>query len=241
MVFLIARAIAMLEATLLTMDTAYSDWAIWGEWPVLTVLIFVMYMLLWRFVTWPPLFKSWAGIIPEKGKRLEDEDLIFRDYLYVFINEIITVFYAVEIARMIKRAPYIVWGAWNMNPLNTVGTVLVACGCYDFVYYWFHRFLHIPAIYPYIHKHHHRQLIPFRGSWDGANTHPIEFIFGEFLHIGALWGSSKFISPHIVGVSAFLVASGFMGQGAAECETVVKRATAAPDTSMCYRWNSMRY
>jgi len=54
---------------------------------------------------------------------------------------------------------------------------------YDAVYVPFHRFLHLPEVYPWIHKHHHRTIVPHRGAFDGINAHPIEFAFGEFLHL----------------------------------------------------------
>lgn len=49
---------------------------------------------------------------------------------------------------------------------------------YDFFYTLFHWALHWPPIYPLIHKHHHRQMSPFRGSTDAINDNPIEYISG---------------------------------------------------------------
>lgn len=48
----------------------------------------------------------------------------------------------------------------------------------DFYFYWFHRFLHSPYIYQYIHKEHHRYYnLIYLNSVD---AHPIEFFFGNF-------------------------------------------------------------
>ncbi|CCD14587.1 unnamed protein product [Trypanosoma congolense IL3000] len=58
---------------------------------------------------------------------------------------------------------------------------------YDFFYTPFHWALHWPPIYPLIHKHHHRQITPFRGNDDAINDHPIEYIIGEYNHILALY------------------------------------------------------
>jgi hypothetical protein len=30
------------------------------------------------------------------------------------------------------------------------------------------------VVYPYVHKHHHRQILPKRGYLDAGNEHPIE-------------------------------------------------------------------
>ena len=49
---------------------------------------------------------------------------------------------------------------------------------YDFFYTLLHGFLHIRAVYPLIHKHHHRQHFPTRGYLDAGNEHPIEHVVG---------------------------------------------------------------
>lgn len=54
---------------------------------------------------------------------------------------------------------------------------------YDFFYTLMHWGLHIPFLYPWIHKHHHRQMSPFRGNADAINVHPIEFMLGDYNHI----------------------------------------------------------
>jgi sterol desaturase/sphingolipid hydroxylase (fatty acid hydroxylase superfamily) len=68
----------------------------------------------------------------------------------------------------------------------SVVQMLLLFALYDAVYVPFHRTLHVPRLYPWIHKHHHRQIAPYRGSYDGINTHPIEFVCGEYLHLLAV-------------------------------------------------------
>jgi sterol desaturase/sphingolipid hydroxylase (fatty acid hydroxylase superfamily) len=49
----------------------------------------------------------------------------------------------------------------------------------------FHRLLHTNAFYGWVHKHHHRQMAPFRGNADAINIHPVEMLGGEWNHL--LW------------------------------------------------------
>jgi sterol desaturase/sphingolipid hydroxylase (fatty acid hydroxylase superfamily) len=49
----------------------------------------------------------------------------------------------------------------------------------DFLFYWHHRMLHHPKIYPYIHKIHHEYNITVSISAEYA--HPLEFILGNVL------------------------------------------------------------
>merc|ERR1711871_528761 len=108
------------------------------------------------------------------------------------------------------------WGRYVVSAACRLATVLLTLGCYDLIYVPFHRLLHVPALYPDIHKHHHRQAVPFRGTFDGINTHPLEFAFGEFLHVWALQVAGNFSTTVLgaklpyFGVLAFLITGGLM-------------------------------
>ena len=54
---------------------------------------------------------------------------------------------------------------------------------YDAFYAPFHRALHHRSVYAFVHKHHHRQVVPTRGNTDAINVHPFEFIVGEYNHV----------------------------------------------------------
>lgn len=49
----------------------------------------------------------------------------------------------------------------------------------DFTFYISHRALHLPKIYPMIHKIHHENKVPYTLS--AIHTHPLEYIFGNIL------------------------------------------------------------
>merc|ERR1711879_403510 len=61
------------------------------------------------------------------------------------------------------------------------------------------------ALYPYIHKHHHRQTLPERGFADAINEHPIEQFCGTVTLWGALYTTARITNVHaIVPVLYFL-------------------------------------
>lgn len=82
---------------------------------------------------------------------------------------------------------------------------------YDFFYTLFHWALHWPPIYPLIHKHHHRQMSPFRGNDDAINDHPFEYISGEYLHLLSVFLLTRVVPAnqvHAVTVVLFIFIGG---------------------------------
>lgn len=75
---------------------------------------------------------------------------------------------------------------------------------YDLPYTLFHWFLHWKPIYPLVHKHHHRQMSPFRGNEDAINTHPLEYIPGEYLHLFSIWALTRIFGPGIHAVTLLM-------------------------------------
>jgi sterol desaturase/sphingolipid hydroxylase (fatty acid hydroxylase superfamily) len=69
----------------------------------------------------------------------------------------------------------------------------------DFWFYWLHRLLHWPKIYPLIHKMHHEHTAPFGMAAEYA--HPVETVF---LGIGTMLGPILF-ADHMFTVWVWLV------------------------------------
>merc|ERR1712086_612884 len=161
---------------------------------------------LFGMFTAKPLAWSWSGYItPAKGKNPR-EVLDNTDYIFLAINTAITTMYMYHLRMFILNANNISWAAEDATVFNTLGSCLLQLGVYDMVYCPWHRALHLPGLYPLIHKHHHRQVAPTRGTIDGINTHPVEFISGIYLHIFSL-----FVVPsHIYGTALFLASTGLM-------------------------------
>ena len=130
----------------------------------------------------------------KSNKILSDDEIGLTDHIYTTINRCITTpIYFYHSAYYYRNYGNNVSMDWSLgyilNPLNILVIFIQFMSLfliYDFIYVIFHRILHIPAIYPYIHKHHHRQVSPFRGTYDGINTHPFEYLFGLYLHLESI-------------------------------------------------------
>lgn len=97
------------------------------------------------------------------------------------------------------------WGAPTLR--NTAGALVALFVVFDFFYTLFHRALHIRAVYPWVHKHHHRQLAPSRGNADAINVHPFEFVCGEYNHLLAI---ALVPHVHVATAFAFIVVGGVL-------------------------------
>ncbi len=102
------------------------------------------------------------------------------------------------------------WGN-DFTLLNTVVAFVALFVLYDLVYTLMHRAMHTRALYPYVHKHHHRQHSPFRGNVDAINVHPVEYIAGEFLHLLAAYVLVRIgVRIHAATLLAFILVGGVL-------------------------------
>jgi sterol desaturase/sphingolipid hydroxylase (fatty acid hydroxylase superfamily) len=126
------------------------------------------------------------------------EVLEMKDYVYLVLNQSVEVVFLQQLFYQILFVfPH------DLESLNFTNTIVAFYAIFfvdDFFYYWLHRFMHLPAVYPYIHKHHHRQTLPYRGYVDAANETPLEQVFG----LSCIWFSLKVLDP-ILHLHAFTV------------------------------------
>lgn len=130
--------------------------------------------------------------IPERAKPLKT--LTLKDKVYIAFAKVVTALFVYHIYKFVTDKSL---SRMSVNFLDQVALVRSLCWLpvhlpalfiiYDFFYTLFHWALHWPPIYPLIHKHHHRQMSPFRGNSDAINDHPIEYVSGEYLHLFALY------------------------------------------------------
>eukprot|EP00053_Salpingoeca_punica_P015418 m.141832 g.141832 ORF g.141832 m.141832 type:complete len:247 (-) comp16705_c2_seq5:710-1450(-) len=147
-----------------------------------------------------PLFQH----IPEQGKRLEQ--LSKKDWAFIIFNKISTTVLSYHLVRFAWLSSNVTWRLEEISFYNTVVAFFLLYIVYDFFYVWFHWALHIQVLYPWVHKHHHRQVVPFRGNLDAVNVHPFEFVTGEYLHL-----LSMFIVPcHVLTAFVFVVLGGVL-------------------------------
>lgn len=186
-------------------------------WGLLTLplLIWPGEMGRYRLICW--ILGKFYGPLPFRTKNPEvkgHEALDWIDLLYALINGTVFVTpFLGQMARLVLRPLPRTSVAWRLEDAGLFNTVLVVplmLIIADFYYYFFHRLLHWRPIYPYVHKHHHRQALPHRGFDDAVNEHPFEQLGGMTLLWAAAYTVARLASLHALGMVGFSLALGFL-------------------------------
>jgi sterol desaturase/sphingolipid hydroxylase (fatty acid hydroxylase superfamily) len=85
------------------------------------------------------------------------------DFLYLSINQVIEYVFMLNVIQFSLQHTHVYWSVSDVSPLNTVLGLYLLFVVDDLLYAPSHYFMHWKYIYPYIHKHHHRQILPKRG------------------------------------------------------------------------------
>tara|TARA_B100000780_G_C21012469_1_gene405525 strand:+ start:115 stop:873 length:759 start_codon:yes stop_codon:yes gene_type:complete len=85
------------------------------------------------------------------------------DFTYLSMNQVIEYIFALNVVDFSLKQQYVYWSVSNISILNTVVALYLLFVLDDLLYAPTHYFMHWKRIYPYIHKHHHRQNLPKRG------------------------------------------------------------------------------
>lgn len=175
----------------------------WGALELLVLGLFVEFGLEFYRSGVPSLF-AWCSKLPVRGKPLDAFER--RDRQFVAFSHVAIVVMTFHYLQFLACSPNVIWRIDEMTVANTCIPLPAFFLVYDLFYAPFHRALHHRSIYAYVHKHHHRQVVPTRGNSDAINVHPLEFIMGEYNHIFAVFLVSRFIIPcHTVACVLFLV------------------------------------
>jgi len=153
-----------------------------------------------------------ADRIPVRGKHLDE--LRPRDRLFIGISKAQTGPFLYLLLRYCFHESNVLWTfesesfSWKTTLLPLPVLYIV----YDFFYTLLHGFLHIQALYPLIHKHHHIQKAPSRATDDAVNVHPVEFTLGEYNHLFTIFLYSRVMNLklHILGALLFLALGGVL-------------------------------
>jgi sterol desaturase/sphingolipid hydroxylase (fatty acid hydroxylase superfamily) len=111
------------------------------------------------------------------------------DLAFIACSKLLTAAFTYHAIRYAWTQEAVVWprgGASGATVANTLLALPLLYVVYDLFYTFFHRALHHPSVYAYVHKHHHRQVVPARGNTDAINVHPFEFVCGEYNHLLAV-------------------------------------------------------
>ena len=128
-----------------------------------------------------------------KTKGLERLQAI--DYTFLVLNQVVEAVFVVHLFHLM--ATELPLALADVSVANSIVAIYAIFIVDDALYYWLHRFMHHPVVYPYCHKHHHRQALPRRGYLDAANEHPLEQVGG----LGCVWLALR-ITHAVVGVHA---------------------------------------
>ena len=114
--------------------------------------------------------------------------------IFLFLNAIHEWIFVQRLCHYIWYSPNVPLEMDRIGLVNTLGALGVMFIMLDFFYAPCHHILHMPWLYPLIHKHHHRQHFPTRGYLDAGNEHPVE----HFVGCGSIWGA-VWTAVHLVG------------------------------------------
>jgi sterol desaturase/sphingolipid hydroxylase (fatty acid hydroxylase superfamily) len=109
--------------------------------------------------------------------------------------------------------PNIPFGLEHMTMWNTIPPFIATFLILDFFCTSQHRMYHMPLIYQYSHKFHHKQFSPHRGNLDVALINPSEIFLVHYNHLLAVYICNTYLfqSVHFSALLGFFMISGVLG------------------------------
>lgn len=108
-------------------------------------------------------------------------ELDTRSVVYLSLNSLNEYTFVMRLTHYLWNRGYqgiLPWQPLQISASNTLVAIGIMFVSMDLMYAPLHHFLHLPSMYPLVHKHHHRQHFPVRGYLDAGNEHPIEHMIG---------------------------------------------------------------
>lgn len=130
-------------------------------------------------------------------------ELDYQSLVFLAINAVHEWIFVQRLCHYLWHSPDVSLRLEDIGLCNTVGAVWVIFIVLDLFYAPAHHILHMPKIYPLIHKHHHRQHYPVRGYLDAGNEHPIEHVLGVCCTWIAVLASVHIAKAHAVTIFFF--------------------------------------
>jgi sterol desaturase/sphingolipid hydroxylase (fatty acid hydroxylase superfamily) len=118
--------------------------------------------------------------------------------IYLTINAVHEWVFVQRLCHYIWYSPDVSLTVEDIGFVNTVGALAVMFVVLDLCYAPCHHLLHLPALYPLIHKHHHRQHFPTRGYLDAGNEHPLEHLVGVLCTWSSVLTAVYLVKAHAV-------------------------------------------
>lgn len=125
------------------------------------------------------------------------------DMCYLGVNAVNEFVFVNNLTHYIWHSPAVPKLLGEISILNTLVSLYLMFVVLDMFYAPAHRFLHWAPVYPYIHKHHHRQVFPVRGYLDAGNEHPIEHMIGTTCTWIAVFAAVHSVGAHAATIFVF--------------------------------------
>lgn len=125
------------------------------------------------------------------------------DYFYLTVNSMVETVFTFHVLDLVVAT-----GTWRLRDVslyNTLPALYLVFAIDDCFYAPSHKLMHVPCLYPYVHKHHHRQNLPERGYLDAGNEHPIEQVIGVSCLYASLVLVSKLTGLHALTIIVHFV------------------------------------
>eukprot|EP01060_Flectonema_neradi_P017360 TRINITY_DN24261_c0_g1_i1.p1 TRINITY_DN24261_c0_g1~~TRINITY_DN24261_c0_g1_i1.p1 ORF type:complete len:322 (+),score=39.01 TRINITY_DN24261_c0_g1_i1:63-968(+) len=149
-----------------------------------------------EYIQPPPLKYRLQG----SNKSHTDRPFKAIDLLYLGLNSVLETIFLFHFANFIITND-VKWRVTDFTVLNTIPSMWILLFVNDMLYAPLHLLMHVPVLYPYVHKHHHRSLLPSRYYLDAGNDHPWEQVGGLL----CLWASMHF-SLYTCGLHVVVIA-----------------------------------
>jgi sterol desaturase/sphingolipid hydroxylase (fatty acid hydroxylase superfamily) len=137
------------------------------------------------------------------GKPVRYVELDTQSFIYLSMNAIHEWVFVQRLCHYIWYSAQVSLKLEDIGVLNTIGAICIMFVVLDVCYAPCHHILHLPFLYPLIHKHHHRQHYPTRGYLDAGNEHPIEHVIGVLCTWGAVVTAVSLVQAHAVVIFLF--------------------------------------
>mmetsp|Transcript_22604 Transcript_22604/g.31606 ORF Transcript_22604/g.31606 Transcript_22604/m.31606 type:complete len:242 (-) Transcript_22604:2-727(-) len=149
------------------------------------------------------VIRSGAAKLPTTGKLKGLAQLETLDYVYLGINSIIEYIFMLGIMSYAFTSTNVGRTTEDLKIVNTIPAIYLIFLFDDFFYTPAHLLMHTKALYKYVHKHHHRQNLPFRGYPDAGNEHPVEQVIGMSCVWGALYLTASITGLHAITILVY--------------------------------------
>lgn len=147
-----------------------------------------------------PQLPSRSGPSPVFQHKMRALDLVF-----LGLNSLIEFVFAQQVGHLLLDSSLVERSFSSLRLANGPLGVWMLLVADDLLYAPMHRAMHIPMVYPYVHKHHHRNTFPARGYVDAANEHPVEQVLALSLHWLAIHMVAHTTGLHVVALAAHFV------------------------------------